>query len=347
MTVIGVMSGSSIDGLDLACCTFTERDGRWSYLVNTAVTVPYEGPMRRRLLGAMQADALTYARLHRDLGELIGMQCRDMARQHGARLIASHGHTVFHQPAFGLTAQVGCGAHIAALAGVPAVCDLRTKDVALGGQGAPLVPLGERMLFPGHQAFLNLGGISNISLHGGRTVGFDVGPCNQALDLLAAEHGAAYDKDGALARSGSVHEGLLRTLDALDFYALPTPRSLGREWFDARMRPVLLDPAIPLPDRLRTAVEHIARQIARMLGGHAQGPVLASGGGAHNAFLLERLRSLCAAPIELPDPAIIDFKEAIIFAFLGLQRWLGRPNALAEVTGAVRDSVGGAIHLPD
>jgi anhydro-N-acetylmuramic acid kinase len=344
--IVGVMSGSSLDGIDLALCQFTQEEGQWAFRLEKAVTVPWRPVLRKRLLQASGATALEMARLHRDVGQAIGTACDDLLQGSMAEAIASHGHTVFHQPDEGLTLQIGSGAHIAAITGLPVVCDLRSMDVALGGQGAPLVPLGEQLLFPGRRAFLNLGGIANISLHGvDRTMGWDVCPCNQALDGLAQEAGQPYDADGALARSGQVDTELLARLDVLPFYRLPPPRSLGREWFEAQLRP-LLGPGIPLADRLRTVTEHVAGLVAQALAAHGAEQVLVTGGGAHNGFLMERIGALGPAVPVLPERELIDFKEAVIFAFLGLLRLRGLPNTLPSVTGADRGSVGGALYLP-
>lgn len=346
--VIGVMSGSSLDGLDVALCHFEVRASQWNWSIKKAHTLPYSDAMREQLIGAMDASALELARLHRDLGALIGNTCRELAGSERIDLIGSHGHTVFHRPEEGLTTQIGCGARIAATSGIVTVCDLRTKDVALGGQGAPLVPLGERVLFTGHHAFLNLGGISNLSVHQGeRTIGYDIGPCNMALNALANEAGQAYDKDGLIASSGAVRKDLLARLEALPFYRQPPPRSLGREWFDAHVVPLLMDTAIPLADRMRTAVEHIAMRISAELDRQGATKVLVTGGGAHNTFLIERLRALGRATVELPARSVIDMKEALVFALLGLLRLRGEVNALATVTGARADSVGGAVYLPN
>ncbi|MFT3885041.1 MAG: anhydro-N-acetylmuramic acid kinase [Flavobacteriales bacterium] len=346
MDVIGVMSGSSLDGIDLACCRFT-WNGHWSFVVRAARTVPYASALRQRLLDASGASALELVRLHRDVGQAIGEACRDLHHEVPAQLVASHGHTIFHQPAEGFTTQVGDGARIAVLSGLPTVCDLRTTDVALGGQGAPLVPMGERLLFPQYQAFLNLGGIANLAVHRAeRVVGYDIGPCNQALDLLANEGGRPYDANGELARSGTVHPGLLDRLNGLPFYAQAPPRSLGREWFEEHLRPLIASGQVPLNDRLRTTVEHIATMAARELDGQDADRVLVTGGGAHNGLLVERLRALSKAVIEVPDRPLVDFKEAIVFGLLGLLRYRGEANALASVTGAERDSVGGALYLP-
>ncbi len=346
MRVIGVMSGSSLDGIDLACCDLTTRETGWNFRVIDARTIPFTTALRDRLLVASGASAMDMARLHRDLGRMIGEACRQMHGEHPSELISSHGHTIFHQPADGFTTQIGCGATIAAISGLPTVCDLRSKDVALGGQGAPLVPLGERLLFPGHDAFVNLGGISNISMHGeGLARGYDVGPCNQALNLLAMEAAMPYDVDGQLARKGHVLPELLNALDQLDFYAQPPPRSLGREWFERHMAPLITEGA--LEDRCRTVVEHIAGQLARELRRAGAATVLVTGGGAHHALLVQRLRELSGVRIDVPERQLVDFKEAIIFALLGLLRWRGEVNALASVTGASRDSIGGAVYLPN
>lgn len=347
LRVTGVMSGSSLDGIDLALCLF-ERDGkRWTFTIEKALTVPYEAAMRDRLLRATGADALELARLHRDIGVTIGTACRDLLKDRKADLVASHGHTIFHQPDVGLTLQVGSGAHIAALSGLPTVCDFRTLDVALGGQGAPLVPFGEHMLFPDHQAFVNLGGIANISIHrGGKTIGFDICPCNQALDLLAGEAGMAYDAGGALARTGKINVKLLEKLNAMAFYKQEPPRSLGREWFDEQLKP-LIATNLPLKDRLRTVTEHIALLIAQELDQVKVESALFTGGGSHNSFLTERIAARGKAKPELPSAELIDYKEALVFAFLGLMRWRGELNTLASVTGASRDSIGGAVFLPN
>lgn len=345
--VLGVMSGSSLDGLDLALCSFQEGQGRWKHAIEDAVTVPFGGDTRGRLMNAMGADGLELARLHRDLGIRIGEESRDFLAGRHVDLIASHGHTIFHQPAEGLTFQAGCGAHIAAITGRPTACDLRTLDVALGGQGAPLVPMGELLLFPDHRAFLNIGGICNISLHiDGKMTGYDVCIGNQALNELAAEAGMPYDARGATARTGRIMQDLLDQLDALPFHQQPPPRSLGREWFDAAVKPLIADTRIPVADRLRSTVEHIAGQLAHALL-PAEGPVLVTGGGAHNSFLAERLAALAKVPVDVPGPKLVDFKEALVFALLGLLRWQGRPNTLAGVTGASRDSSGGALYMPN
>ena len=341
------MSGSSLDGMDLARCEFTHRSGDWSYRILEARTVPYAGSLKNSLITVMEGSSLDLARLHRDLGDAFGNECRAFLGGRSIDLIASHGHTVFHKPDEGLTTQLGCGARIAAATGVPTVSDFRTMDVARGGQGAPLVPLGERLLFPEHAAFLNIGGICNIAIHGqANVVGYDVCIGNQALNRLAEETGASFDRDGALARSGTVNEQLLGRLNELPFHRKTPPKSLGREWFAAEVEPILAHTDIPLVDRLRTVVEHIAVQLSNAMHGQ-EGALLVTGGGAHNTFLIERTRVLGTRELVLPEPSLIDFKEAVIFAFLGVRRLRGERTSLSSVTGALRDSIGGALYLPN
>jgi anhydro-N-acetylmuramic acid kinase len=343
---LGIMSGSSLDGLDLALCTLEERRGRWSHAIVKARTAPYPQALRQRLQRAMHGSAFELARLDADLGAFIGQASKRFLRGEEAELIASHGHTIFHQPKLGFSTQIGSGARIAASTGIATVCDLRSADIALGGQGAPLVPLGEKLLFPGFKAFINLGGICNISLHGhDRIVGYDVCIGNQALNHLAAEAGLPFDRHGARARAGRVDKGLLERLNDLPFHRKHPPRSLGREWFEEAVMPLIGDRRIALNDRLATAAEHIAVQLGRALT-HADGPVLITGGGARNRHLVERIAAHTDALVMLPPAQVIDFKEALVFALLGVLRLRGETNALATVTGARRDSVGGAVHIP-
>lgn len=341
---LGIMSGSSLDGLDLALCALTERRGRWSHAIVKARTVPYPQGLRDRLLIAMQGSAFELARLDSDLGGFIGLAAKRFLRGEQADLVASHGHTIFHQPRLGFSTQIGSGARIAAVTGIPTICDFRSADVATGGQGAPLVPLGERLLFPDYKAFINLGGICNISLHGPqRIIGYDVCIGNQALNHLAGEAGLPFDRDGALARGSHFDADLYADLNRLAFHRRRPPKSLGREWFEESVLPLIDDRHEPVGKRIRTVVEHIAWQLAKALK-HAEGPVLVTGGGAHNRFLVERIAAHGRALLVLPPKATIDFKEALIFALLGVLRLRGETTALASVTGAKRDTVGGAVH---
>lgn len=344
--VLGIMSGTSLDGLDLALCALRRRSGRWSFRIERARTIPYSAGTRARLLDVMKGSAFELAQLDADLGEFIGRTSKRFLRGERINLIASHGHTIFHQPKLGFSTQIGSGARIAAITGITTVCDFRSADIAHGGQGAPLVPMGERLLFPQHRAFLNIGGICNFSVHEARRIiGYDVCIGNQALNHLATESGLPFDRHGSIARSGTIDQDLLKRLNRLPFHSRKPPKSLGREWFDEAMRPLIDERSIALADRMRTVVEHIAMQLAGALR-RAGGSVLVSGGGARNAFLMGRISSHASVRTEVPATEVMDFKEALVFALLGVLRLRGETNALASVTGAHCDNAGGAVHLP-
>jgi len=342
--VVGLMSGTSLDGLDL-CCVHFDYDGTWRYHILKAESVEYPEALRQALASAQDMTALEYARLHSDYGLYLGRQVRDFVGRNELKvdLVASHGQTIFHQPAFRFTAQIGSGAGIAAESGIDTVCDFRTTDVALGGQGAPLVPIGDSVLFGDYDYCLNLGGFSNISFaEGGRRLAYDISPVNYVLNHYAAMRGLAYDRDGLLARSGKVHPGLLDRLNRLDFYTQSGPKSLGREWVEGSVYPLIDSFDLPVEDVLGTFVEHVAFQIARNVRG---GRVLVTGGGARNVYLVERMRALAPqAGFVVPDPLTIDFKEALIFALLGALYVADLPNCLTSVTGASRDSIGGCLY---
>lgn len=343
---LGIMSGSSLDGLDLALCELQEKRGRWRHAILKARTVPYPPALRDRLLNVMHGSALELAQLDADLGAFIGQATKRFLRGEKSELIASHGHTIFHRPELGFSTQIGSGARIAAITGITTVCDFRSADVAAGGQGAPLVPLGEKLLFPDYRTFINLGGICNISLHGPKRItGYDVCIGNQALNHLAVEAGQPFDRNGDIARGSHFSAELLADLNGLPFHRQQPPKSLGREWFEEAVLPLINDRDQPVGKRLRTVVEHIAWQLSKALK-KADGPVLVTGGGAHNRFLIERITDHSRALLVLPPRSTIDFKEALVFALLGVLRIRGEANALASVTGAKRDSAGGAVHRP-
>ncbi len=344
ITVVGLMSGTSLDGLDLCCVSF-DYDGTWRYRILKAESVDYPAELREKLASAQTMTALEYARLHSDYGLFLGEQVRDfLQRNHlKADLIASHGQTIFHQPSVRFTAQIGSGAGIAAVTGIDTVCDFRTTDVALGGQGAPLVPIGDAVLFGEYDACLNLGGFSNISYaEGNKRLAYDISPVNYVLNHYAGRRGLPYDRDGALARGGKMDHTLLDQLNSLPFYTQNGPKSLGREWVEAEVYPLIEARNLCVEDVLATFVEHVAMQIARHV---RQGRVLVTGGGARNVYLIERMQA--RAPqvrYVVPDAMTIDFKEALIFALLGALYAADCPNCLATVTGAARDNIGGCLY---
>jgi len=351
--VIGLMSGTSLDGLDLAFCEFEKKDNRWSYLIHQAETYPYTREWKERLSSIESAAAVDFAMTDASYGHLLGKCAKDFIENHQIRpdFIASHGHTIFHQPQNRFTTQIGKGSAIAAETGLPVVSDFRSADVALGGQGAPLVPIGDRLLFSDYEYCLNLGGFANISFEkNGNRIAFDVCPANIVLNSIAEKAGAYYDDGGEMARKGIILPGLLEKLNLLPYYTRQAPKSLGKEWALAEIQP-LIDVALTLPasdsllcDLLATFCEHIAIQVARIVCPMPGEKILITGGGAFNKFLIERIAQHIRAEIELPDNKTINFKEALIFAFLAVLRWRNEVNCLMSVTGAARDSVGGAIY---
>lgn len=345
---IGVMSGTSLDGIDLAWCTFERTGSHWTYRIDKACTMPYEAAMREKLAHATDLSALEYAQLDVELGALIARHINDwIGNSDKPDFIASHGHTVFHQPGKGLTTQIGSGAVIAAHTGVTTVCDFRTLDVAMGGQGAPLVPIGDELLFGQYDACLNLGGFANISFRrNGTRVAFDISPCNMALNHIANRIGLPYDKDGKLAASGSLISTLLEELDNLDFYHKNPPKSLGKEWFEAHFLPILEKYVADntTEDLLQTLVQHIAGQIAASVPNDAC-ILLATGGGALNKHLIRTLSTQWSGNLTVPDILTVNYKEALVFAFLGLLRLDGENNCLKSVTGAKCDNCGGAVYF--
>lgn len=345
---IGVMSGTSLDGLDLAWCSFEKKTTGWEYRIEKACTIPYEPAFQERLANATLMSALDYAQLDVDLGALIAENINEWIGHEGKPdFIASHGHTVFHQPAQGLTTQIGSGAVIAARTGITTVCDFRTVDVALGGQGAPLVPIGDALLFGQYDACLNLGGFCNISFQDGdKRVAFDISPCNMALNRMANLLGKPYDEDGNIARSGQLIPELIHQLDQLEYYKQSYPKSLGKEWFEQQFLPVLQDfeKNFSAADILHTLVMHISEQIVHALPTTGKN-LLVTGGGAHNKFLIQSIQQQWDGEIIVPDTLTVNFKEALVFAFLGMLRLLSEKNCLASVTGAKQDNCGGAVYF--
>lgn len=348
MQVLGLMSGTSLDGLDLALCEFEPSSESYSYKILAAKTIAYSDQWKKQLLEIKDASAESYFVLHASYGRYIAEEINNFVKEAKLKpeLIASHGHTVFHQPALGVSTQLGCGATIAAGTKVSTVCDFRSLDVALGGQGAPLVPIGDTYLFSEYHACLNIGGIANISFddtHGNR-VAYDICEANMLLNVLAERVGKTYDNNGELAKSGKVDEELLKKLNAFEYYTKKGAKSLGREWFEKNTEPLLHD-TLDVKDLLSTSVEHIADIISYELNRLRLKNVLITGGGAFNTYLLERIKTKTKCELVLPPDEVINFKEALIFAFLGYLRFHQKTNTLQPVTGASQQSVGGALYI--
>ena len=351
---IGLMSGSSLDGLDIAFVELHENGGNWTYSILAADCFAYPPEWVEKLKTATALPALQYQLLHTEYGHYLGQQVNEFINKHNLHyqvaLVSSHGHTTFHVPGRKMTAQLGDGAAIAAETQLPVVSDLRNMDVAFGGQGAPIVPIGEKLLLGNYQYFLNLGGIANISFNRAQYQAFDICPANRVLNMLAQLQGREYDEGGQLAASGNVDTGLLDQLNALDFYAQPYPKSLANEWGTDVVFPLVMAAGLSVPDALATYCEHIVLQIAAAVqqgGAIVPGArLLATGGGAFNNFLVDRLRgALPGVEIVVPEPQVVNFKEALIMALIGVLRWREEYNVLSSVTGASRSSIGGALWL--
>ncbi len=354
---IGVMSGSSLDGLDIAFVEFQEQGGKWTYEINEADCYPYTTEWTEKLKNAINLPAREYQLLHTAYGHYIGQEINRFIDVHQLHykvaVVASHGHTTFHMPASQMTAQLGDGAAIAAKTQLPVVSDLRALDVAFGGQGAPIVPIGEKMLMNDFTYFLNIGGIANISLNAEEYVAFDVCPANRVLNMLANDAGKPFDEDGKMAASGNVHDELLNQLNKLAYYSQPYPKSLANDFGTDIVYPLIKSAGLSIPDAIRTFSEHVALQICNALSSlNIQQPVpgnkklLVTGGGALNTFLVNRLSELLRVEnieVVVPDTKLVNYKEALIMAFIGVLRWRQEYNVLASVTGASRNSIGGAL----
>ena len=343
--VIGLMSGTSLDGLDMCYAEFDLKNGKWDYRILKAIDEQYPPEIKIKLATAQNMSALEYALFNSDYGLYLGRRVKNFIDKQKLEphYIASHGHTIFHQPSKRFTAQIGSGAGIAAESGVDTICDFRTTDVALYGQGAPLVPVGDRNLFSQYDYCLNLGGFSNISFDEGENrAAYDISPVNYVLNHYTRQIGLEYDKDGKLARSGKVNNNLLEKLNNLDFYKIKGPKSLGREWVEDVVIPLIDNFNLTLEDRLATFCEHIAVITSSHI---KRGKVLLTGGGALNKYLVERM-SANAPHCEyfVPDKMTVNFKEALIFAFLGALYIYNVPNCLRSVTGAKYDNIGGALY---
>lgn len=347
--VIGLMSGTSLDGLDIAACTIEHAAKGWSFKIHHAETIRYAASWVKKLAGAHLLPSGNLIETDIRYGKLIGSAVVKFMNEKKFRpdFISSHGHTIFHQPSKGFTYQMGNGNAIHAVTGLPVVCDFRSMDVLRGGEGAPLVPAGDKFLFSGYDICLNLGGIANLSMEVHRErIAFDVCFTNMALNYLALKAGKKFDPNGQMAGAGDVNRILLRKLNTLYKKFRHNRPSLGREIFEEKIRPLLDDDAVPLRDRLATLTESAAHEIARAIPANRKiRKVLCTGGGAFNSFLISRILELGGDRLTLilPDEDIIKFKEAVVFAFLGVLRVRDEVNCLKSVTGATRDSSAGVL----
>lgn len=351
------MSGSSLDGIDLVFVEFSEKAGSWQYEILISACVEYDASWISKLQSATLLSAKDYQLLHTEYGKFLGETINEFIEQndlsHSVNLVCSHGHTTFHLPEKHMTHQLGDGAAIAAETKLPIVSDLRALDVAFGGQGAPIVPLGEKLLFPEYHYFLNIGGIANLSFHEKNSISaFDVCPANRVMNILAHENGQEYDVGGQLAKAGKINDALLHDLNQLEYYNLSFPKSLANSFGTEVIIPMIKKYNLSIPDAMRTFVEHICVQIKNSLQNNFSSvenkKLLITGGGAFNTFLIETLSGYLNQinfQVGIPSAEVVKFKEALIMALLGILRWREQNTVLSSVTGARQDSIGGALWL--
>lgn len=347
--VIGLMSGSSLDGLDIAYVNFSHDNKKWFFQIVEAGNVPYTDEWKNKLSEAFNKNEAELKELDIEYGKYLGSITKKFIKKYelDPKLIASHGHTIFHMPEKGYTLQIGNGQEIANETGIMTINDFRTEDVKKGGQGAPLVPIGDKYLFADYPICLNIGGIANLSYDSeDKRIAYDICMANQLLNYLASKLGYDYDNNGNFARQGTVNQELLNILNDNPYYDKEAPKSLGREFFEEYQHKIIDESSLSAKDLLATATEHIAYQIVRATEHLESSKMLITGGGAKNNYLIERIRKMSKHEIVIPDTMIIDYKEALIFAFLGALKTEGRINVLSSVTGATSDSSSGNICLP-
>ncbi len=346
---LGIMSGTSHDGVDLVFAEFINTDHKWAYKIHRSECITYSDEMKLKLQTAPSLNSEDLINLDHNYGQILGKACMEFLTECNIKpdLIASHGHTVFHRPEKGFTLQIGNGNDIAAMTGLPVIYDFRSLDVSKGGHGAPLVPAGDIYLFKDYSVCLNLGGFSNLSfVRDKEVIAYDICPVNNILNSLSSEFGFSYDKGGELGKKGKLNHLLLNSLDSIPFYKSIPPRSLGKEFMEKWFLPTINKYNTNLQDTLHTCYEHISSQIGNHLNMSPGKNVLTTGGGTYNDYLIDLIRQKTNKEIVIPSDRIIKFKEALIFAFLGVLRMKNSVNCYASVTGASEDSCTGIIVNP-
>lgn len=342
------MSGTSLDGIDLVYAEF-EYNSTWEFEIIFAETMPYTAEWVNRLKDLINYSVEDLQNLDIKYSEYLCSVISKFIQKNRIEVIdfiSSHGHTALHQPQQGLTYQIGNLQVLSDILKRKVICDFRVQDVDFGGQGAPLVPIGDHLLFSEYDYCLNLGGFANISFVKNNTrIAFDICPVNIVLNHYVSFLDLEYDDRGIQASEGNISIALLDDLNRLDFYNLSPPKSLGFEWVKKFIFPLIDTYKLSVQDILRTVVEHIAFQIISVLS-ERNGTVLITGGGAYNDFLISRISSLSKLEIIIPEQNLIEFKEALIFGFLGVLKERNEVNCLGSVTGAKTDHSSGKILLP-
>ncbi|MEM6516510.1 MAG: anhydro-N-acetylmuramic acid kinase [Bacteroidota bacterium] len=344
--VIGVMSGTSIDGIDLVYARF-DFGQTIRFTIYEAETIAYDDFWKNSLARLVESTKEELKEIDKSYTKHISEVIRDFIKKHGINnidAVCSHGHTALHQPEMGLTYQIGNLPDLASYLELPVVCDFRIQDVELGGQGAPLVPIGDRLLFSDYDYCINLGGFANISFedYSENRIAFDICPANILLNYYAKKLGFEYDDKGHIAKNANLNQDLLNELNDLEFYKMDSPKSLGLEWVQSKILPMIKKSESHPEKALSTFTEHIAIQISAVI--HENAKVLVTGGGAYNTHLLDRISSYKPMEIKVPKKQLIEFKEALIFGLLGVLKIRGEINCLASVTGASHDHCSGEVY---
>ncbi len=345
--VIGLMSGTSLDGVDIIFVRIFKKEGKYDFKLIQAETIPYSTTWENNLRNAFSASKEEIEKLDISYGNYLGEVVNAFVEKHqisAIDFVASHGHTIFHKPNEGYTLQIGDGETLRDTTGLKVICDFRTQDVNLGGQGAPLVPIGDQLLFSDYEYCLNLGGFANISFEKNKErIAFDICPVNIVMNYYVKQLGFNFDKDGEIARSGKINHSLLQELNNLPFYTATIPKSLGFEFITTTIFPIIQKYHLNIADILRTFIAHSVIQISNSLDNSNSSKVLTTGGGAFNVFLISELKKATNCTIIIPSEEIIDNKEALIFALLGVLRSENQVNCLCSVTGAAKDHSSGKI----
>ncbi len=344
---IGVMSGTSLDGLDIAYIKLNSEVS-YQFKILKAVTIPYHPDWKKALKNGFHLSGEALTKLDAEYGIYLGKTINKFIAENNIEninFIASHGHTIYHNPSESYTLQIGNGPYINTITGLKTICDFRTQDVALGGQGAPLVPIGDLLLFSEYDYCLNLGGFSNISMdENNQRIAFDICPVNIIMNHYVSSLNMEYDDKGKLASKGTIEESLLKELNSLPFYNAIKPKSLGYEFIVETVFPIINKYNLEIKDILRTFIEHIAQQIAKKIVSDASKRMLITGGGAYNTFLIDRLKEYTKIEIIIPKDSIVNYKEALVFGLLGFLKIEGKNNCLKSVTGAIKDHSSGIIY---
>jgi anhydro-N-acetylmuramic acid kinase len=360
--VIGVTSGKALEGLDIAFVEFHETGGKWTFTTKASECYPYAEEWLKKIRSASGLSAYDYQVLHSEYAQLVSKIVLEFIEknqiQYQVMLISFHGHTIFHDPQKKISSQLGHGAILAALTGINVVTDLRATDIALGGRGNPIAPMGEKLLFGEYTFFLNLGALATLALKtSDKYILSDVCPCSKLLNLLAEREGKRFDAGGNMAAGGNTDKAALTMLNDLEYYRLPWPKSLAHDFASDVLFPLIKKAGKNCSDALRTSVEHIVVKVSEavnkliadyQLPADGSLKMMITGGSVNNTFLLHKLEEVLKqtgiTPV-VPEPSTVEYKESIITAVLGILRWREENNTLSSVTGATRDSIGGAVWM--